>query len=58
MKILLINPKFAESFWSFKWAVDNVMPKRIRTINPPLGLATVAALTPHDCFARQQPATK
>jgi radical SAM superfamily enzyme YgiQ (UPF0313 family) len=46
MKLLLINPKFAESFWSFKWAVDNVMPKEIRTINPPLGLATVAALTP------------
>jgi radical SAM superfamily enzyme YgiQ (UPF0313 family) len=48
MKLLLINPKFAESFWSFKWAVDNVMPNRIRTINPPLGLATVAALTPQD----------
>jgi radical SAM superfamily enzyme YgiQ (UPF0313 family) len=48
MKLLLINPKFAESFWSFKWAVDNVMPKEIRTINPPLGLATVAALTPRD----------
>ena len=48
MKLLLINPKFAESFWSFKWAVDNVMPKEIRTINPPLGLATVAALTPED----------
>ncbi|MGB7291930.1 MAG: radical SAM protein [Thermodesulfobacteriota bacterium] len=46
MKLLLINPKFAESFWSFKWAVDNIMPKRIRTINPPLGLATVAALAP------------
>jgi radical SAM superfamily enzyme YgiQ (UPF0313 family) len=48
MKLLLINPKFSESFWSFKWAVDNIMPKGIRTINPPLGLATVAALTPHD----------
>jgi radical SAM superfamily enzyme YgiQ (UPF0313 family) len=46
MKLLLINPKFAESFWSFKWAVDNIMPNEIRTINPPLGLATVAALTP------------
>lgn len=48
MKLLLINPKFAESFWSFKWAVENVMPKRIRTINPPLGLATAAALSPQD----------
>jgi len=48
MKLLLINPKFAESFWSFKWAVDNIMPSEIRTINPPLGLATVAALSPRD----------
>jgi radical SAM superfamily enzyme YgiQ (UPF0313 family) len=46
MKILLINPRFPESFWSFKWAVDNIMPGGIRTINPPLGLATLAALCP------------
>jgi len=48
MKLLLINPRFPESFWSFKWAVDNIMPDDIRTINPPLGLATLAALTPQD----------
>lgn len=48
MKLLLINPRFPESFWSFKWAVDNIMPNDIRTINPPLGLATLAALTPED----------
>ena len=48
MKLLLINPRFPESFWSFKWAIDNIMPKEIRTINPPLGLATLAALTPQD----------
>jgi len=48
MKLLLINPRFPESFWSFKWAVDNIMPKDIRTINPPLGLATLAALSPQD----------
>lgn len=48
MKLLLINPRFPESFWSFKWAVDNIMPKDIRTINPPLGLATLAALTPQE----------
>lgn len=48
MKLLLINPRFPESFWSFKWAVDNVMPAQIRTINPPLGLATLAALSPGD----------
>ena len=48
MKLLLINPRFPESFWSFKWAVDNIMPGGIRTINPPLGLATLAALCPPD----------
>ena len=48
MKLLLINPRFPESFWSFKWAVDNIMPQNVRTINPPLGLATLAALTPQD----------
>jgi radical SAM superfamily enzyme YgiQ (UPF0313 family) len=46
MKLLLINPRFPESFWSFKWAVDKIMPNDIRTINPPLGLATLAALCP------------
>jgi len=48
MKLLLINPRFPESFWSFKWAVDNIMPNKIRAINPPLGLATLAALSPQD----------
>ncbi len=45
MRLLLINPKYPESFWSFKWAVDHVLPAK-RAINPPLGLATVAALCP------------
>jgi radical SAM superfamily enzyme YgiQ (UPF0313 family) len=45
MKVLLINPKFPESFWSFQWAVDNVFTGK-RTISPPLGLATLAALCP------------
>ena len=45
MKLLLINPKYPESFWSFKWAVDKVLPGK-RAINPPLGLATLAALCP------------
>lgn len=48
MKLLLINPRFSESFWSFKWAVDNIMPRNIRTVYPPLGLATLAALCPPD----------
>jgi radical SAM superfamily enzyme YgiQ (UPF0313 family) len=46
LKILLINPKFPESFWSFKWAIDNL--SRARAVNPPLGLATLAALCPPD----------
>ncbi|UCG50662.1 MAG: B12-binding domain-containing radical SAM protein [Candidatus Latescibacterota bacterium] len=45
MKLLLINPKAPESFWSHKWAVDTFLPTK-RTVNPPLGLATVAALCP------------
>jgi radical SAM superfamily enzyme YgiQ (UPF0313 family) len=48
MKILLINPRFPESFWSFKWAIDKVMPANRRTMNSPLGLATLAALCPQD----------
>lgn len=47
MRLLLINPRFPESFWSFKWAMDTVVNGR-KTINPPLGLATLAALCPPD----------
>ena len=47
MRLLLINPRFPESFWSFKWALDKVLPHK-RAINPPLGLATLAALCPSD----------
>lgn len=45
MKLLLINPKFPESFWSYKWAIDKILPAE-RALNPPLGLATLAALCP------------
>ena len=45
MRLLLINPKYPESFWSFKWAIDGILPSK-RAINPPLGLATLAALCP------------
>jgi radical SAM superfamily enzyme YgiQ (UPF0313 family) len=45
MKLLLINPRFPESFWSLRWAVDRVLPGK-RSVNPPLGLATLAALCP------------
>jgi radical SAM superfamily enzyme YgiQ (UPF0313 family) len=45
MRLLLINPRYPESFWSFKWAVESILPAK-RAINPPLGLATLAALCP------------
>ncbi|GAA0566840.1 B12-binding domain-containing radical SAM protein [Rhizomicrobium electricum] len=45
MRLLLINPRVPESFWSFKWAVNDILPGK-RALNPPLGIATVAALTP------------
>jgi radical SAM superfamily enzyme YgiQ (UPF0313 family) len=45
VKLLLISPAFPDSFWSFSWAFDCVFRKE-RAANPPLGLATVAALTP------------
>ena len=47
MHLLLINPKFPESFWSFRWAIEHVLPGK-RAVNPPLGLATLAALCPGD----------
>jgi radical SAM superfamily enzyme YgiQ (UPF0313 family) len=45
MRLLLINPRFPESFWSFKWAINEILPGK-RAVNPPLGLATLAALCP------------
>lgn len=45
MRLLLINPRAPESFWTFRWAVDQILPDK-RAINPPLGLATLAALSP------------
>jgi radical SAM superfamily enzyme YgiQ (UPF0313 family) len=45
MRLLLINPRFPESFWSFRFAIDEILPGK-RALNPPLGLATLAALCP------------
>ncbi|HSP17764.1 MAG TPA: radical SAM protein [Thermoanaerobaculia bacterium] len=45
MRLLLINPRGPESFWSFRWALDHVLSGK-RAVNPPLGLATLAALCP------------
>ncbi len=46
-RLLLINPRFPESFWSFRWALAHVLEGK-RALNPPLGLATLAALCPRD----------
>ncbi|MCX7894103.1 MAG: B12-binding domain-containing radical SAM protein [Burkholderiales bacterium] len=48
VRLLLVNPRYPESFWSFRWAVERVLPRAKRTVNPPLGLATLAALCPPD----------
>ena len=45
IRILLINPRFPESFWSFRWAMEDVLQGK-GALNPPLGLATLAALCP------------
>ncbi len=45
VRLLLINPRFPESFWSFRWALENILSNK-RALNPPLGLATLAALCP------------
>ncbi len=45
VRLLLINPRFDESFWSFRWALEEILPGK-RAVNPPLGLATLAALSP------------
>lgn len=47
IRLLLINPKYPESFWSFAWALHEILPGK-RAINPPLGLATLAALCPRE----------
>jgi radical SAM superfamily enzyme YgiQ (UPF0313 family) len=45
MRLLLIQPKLPESFWSFSWAFREIARDKRAPISP-LGLATVAALTP------------
>jgi radical SAM superfamily enzyme YgiQ (UPF0313 family) len=47
VRLLLINPRSRDSFWSFRWAMDNILVHE-RAPNPPLGLATLAALCPNN----------
>lgn len=43
MNILLISPKYPDTYWSFKHALKFISKK---AANPPLGLLTVASLLP------------
>ncbi|MCX7591541.1 MAG: B12-binding domain-containing radical SAM protein [Kiritimatiellae bacterium] len=45
MNVLLVYPKFPDTFWSFKHALCFI---RKRAAFPPLGLLTVASLLPRD----------
>ena len=45
MNVLLIYPKFPDTFWSFKYALSFIGKK---AAFPPLGLLTVAALLPDE----------
>jgi radical SAM superfamily enzyme YgiQ (UPF0313 family) len=45
MKILLVYPKYPDTFWSFKYALKFISKKATQ---PPLGLLTVAAMLPKD----------
>jgi radical SAM superfamily enzyme YgiQ (UPF0313 family) len=44
-RLLLINPRFRPSFWTFSWVYEKVFT-HMRYPVAPLGLASVAALTP------------
>ena len=43
MRILLVNPEYPDTFWGFKRALRFISKK---TMEPPLGLLTVAAMLP------------
>jgi len=49
MKILLVYPKYPETFWSFKYALKFISKKASL---PPLGLLTVAAMLPAEWDVR------
>jgi radical SAM superfamily enzyme YgiQ (UPF0313 family) len=49
VRILLVNPKFPETYWSFRHALPF---EGKRSVFPPLGLLTVSSLLPRDCERR------
>lgn len=46
MRILLVSPKYPDTFWSFNYALKFTPSKK--TTHPPLGLLTVAAMIPEE----------
>ena len=49
MKILLVNPEFPETYWSFRHALPF---EGRQCVFPPLGLLTVSSLLPKSCDRR------
>src|ERR1041385_1575679 len=49
MKILLVYPKFPETYWSFRHALSF---EGKRSAFPPLGLLTISAMLPETCARR------
>src|ERR1044072_8207251 len=49
MKVLLVNPEFPETYWSFRYALPF---EGKRSVFPPLSLLTVSSLLPRECERR------
>src|ERR1043165_5034867 len=49
MRVLLCNPEFEETYWSFRYALPF---EGKRSVFPPLSLLTVSSLLPRDCERR------
>ena len=55
MNVLLIYPKFPDTFWSFNYALNFI---RKKAAYPPLGLLTVAAMLPNVAVLFDRPRLK
>jgi len=49
MNVLLVYPKYPDTFWSFQHVLKFV---KKRAAFPPLGLLTVSAMLPPECERR------
>ena len=45
MKVILVYPRYPDTFWSFKYALKFISKK---ATHPPLGLLTVATMLPEE----------